>query len=318
MNIPTAGWLLLAATLPTRPSALRVRVWRALKATGAAALREGVYVLPASAPTAPALHDIEKSIRAGGATAHLLVVQGHDDAQARDLRARFDRRAQYVDVVQAAKDARARLRKTPAPALRRILRTLEVQLAAVQAIDFFPDAHGTRAAAAVAALRREVDAVLSPGEPSARASRLARLDRALYQRRTWATRKRPWIDRLATAWLVKRFVDRAARFVWIDTPKKCPKGALGFDFDGAAFTHVDDKVTFEVVQHAFALEGDAALSRLGELVHFIDVGGIPVDAAAGVETLVRGLQARHADDDALLAAALPVFDALYAAMKERA
>jgi hypothetical protein len=108
-----------------------------------------------------------------------------------------------------------------------------------------------------------------------------------------------------------------AQFVWLDDPKKCPKTALGFDFDHARFTHLGDKVTFEVVAQTFGLDADEGLQRLGELVHYIDVGGIPVDEAAGVETLVRGLQAQHGQDDALLAASFPIFDTLYAAMKAR-
>ena len=105
------------------------------------------------------------------------------------------------------------------------------------------------------------------------------------------------------------------RFTWLGDPRKCPKSALGYDFDGATFTHVGDKVTFEVVAEAFALLGDPALQRLASVVHCIDVGGIPVDEAPGLEMIVRGLQARHADDDALLAAALPAFDACYAAFQ---
>lgn len=96
---------------------------------------------------------------------------------------------------------------------------------------------------------------------------------------------------------------------------ECPKSALGYDFDGATFRHTGDKVTFEVVAESFGLLGDAALQRLARLVHYIDVGGIPVNEAPGFEMLVRGLQARHADDDQLLVAALPVFDAYYAAMQ---
>jgi hypothetical protein len=134
-----------------------------------------------------------------------------------------------------------------------------------------------------------------------------------YQGRTWATRKRPWVDRLATAWLIQRFVDRQPTFAWLANPKKCPKSALGFDFDGAVFTHVGAKVTFEVVAESFGLLDDPALVRFANLVHTIDVGGIPVDEAPGFEMFVRGLQARHADDDALLAAAIPLLDAWYAA-----
>ena len=92
-------------------------------------------------------------------------------------------------------------------------------------------------------------------------------------------------------------------------------GLLGFDFDGATFTHVGDKVTFEVVAESFGLHQDAALARLATLVHFIDIGGVPVDEAPGFEMLVRGLQAQHGDDDALLAAALPLLDACYAALQ---
>jgi hypothetical protein len=312
-----ADWLLLTATLPTHPSALRVRVWRALKGTGAASLREGVYLLPAAASTAQALWDIERSIRGAGADAHLLVVRARDENQARDFRSRFDRRELYIEFLQSIKETRKRIRTVDAAALRRVLRSLDQQLGALRETDFFPGPDSERAATALDALRREIEDVVSPGEPRARASRLERLDRADYQKKRWATRKRPWIDRLATAWLIKRFVDGAPRFVWIDNPKKCPKDALGFDFDGATFSHVGEKVTFEVVLHSFGLDSDAALRRLGELVHFLDVGGVPVDAAAGIETLVRGLQAQHAADDDLLAAALPVFDSLYAAMQER-
>jgi hypothetical protein len=123
------------------------------------------------------------------------------------------------------------------------------------------------------------------------------------------------MDRLATAWMVQRFVDKSPRFVWLDDPGKCPKSAIGYDFDGARFTHVGDKVSFEVVAQTFGLEDDPGIKRLGELVHYIDIGGIPVDEAPGVETVVRGLQAQHAEDDELLAAAVRLFDTLYTAMK---
>jgi hypothetical protein len=122
---------------------------------------------------------------------------------------------------------------------------------------------------------------------------------------------------LATAWLVQRFVDKAPKFIWLEDPKKCPAKALGYDFDGARFTHLGDKVTFEVVAATFSLEGDPGIRSVGQLVHCIDIGGIPVDEAPGFELLVRGLQVQHKSDDALLVAALPLFDTLYAAMLAR-
>lgn len=308
-------WLLLTATLPTTPSALRVRVWRALKATGAGALREGVYLLPATAPTAAELWEIEKTVQAAGAEAHLLVVQARDATQEAAFRALFDRSDLYQELLQTIKETRAGIRKAGAAELHKALRALDQQLVALRASDFFPGKQSERAASALQALHLEVGRHLSPGEPKSRADAPDLQSAEDFQGKTWATRRRPWVDRLATAWLITRFVDRSPRFIWIDNPKRCPRNALGYDFDGARFTHVDDRVTFEVVVHTFGLVTDAALKRLGELVHYIDVGGIPVDAAAGVETVIRGLQAQHRDDNALLAAALPVFDSLYAAMK---
>lgn len=308
-------WLILTATLPTNPSGLRVRVWRALKATGAGTLREGVYVLPDHASTAPALWDLERTIAAAGADAHLLVVPARDEAQEEAFRALFDRGEHYAELLQAIKRARSGLRKSSEAQLHKSLRALEHQLEGIRSSDFFPGTQEQRATEALAALRREIELHLSPDEPGPAAAVIAPRAIADHQGRTWATRKRPWVDRLGSAWLVRRFVDGKPKFIWLADPKKCPKSALGYDFDGASFTHVGDKVTFEVIAESFGLHEDPALARLGALVHCIDVGGIPVDEAPGLEMLVRGLQARHGDDDALLAAAIPVFDALYAALQ---
>lgn len=126
--------------------------------------------------------------------------------------------------------------------------------------------------------------------------------------------------------MAELFADREPRFVvglalrgrevsrsWSAGRRRRPSGPPGLS--PASFTHVGDKVTFEVVAESFGLLEDAALGRFARLVHCIDVGGIPVDEAPGFEMLVRGLQARHANDDRLLAAALPVFDAYYAALQ---
>ena len=122
------------------------------------------------------------------------------------------------------------------------------------------------------------------------------------------------MDRLATAWLVRRFIDRKPTFLWLADARKCPEDAVGHDFDGATFTHVGEMVTFEVVARTSGLDESPAMRRLGGLVHTIDVGGIPLDEAPGLEMLVRGLQARHEDDDALLKAGVDLFDTIHAAL----
>lgn len=312
MNSSPAGWLVLTATLPTQPSALRVRVWRALKATGAGTLREGVYLLPVQAPSAAALWELQQTIAAAGAEAHMLQLAARDDAQEQAFRALFDRSELHAELLQSIKSWRAASKGLGEAELQKGLRALEQQWHALRASDFFPGRPAARVADAMAALRDDVTRRLSPDEPRAAAGAIERLDAAAFQGRTWATRKRPWVDRLATAWLVQRFVDRQPRFVWLDDPARCPPKALGYDFDGARFTHVGERVTFEVVAASFGLDADAAVVDVGRLVHAVDIGGLLVDEAAGLELLVRGLQAQHRKDDALLAAAVPLFDALHA------
>lgn len=308
-------WLLLTASLPTSPSGLRVRIWRSLKATGCATLRDGVYILPAAAPTAAELWASEKAILAGGAEAHMLSLRARDAAQEARFTALFDRSEAWADFSQSLKAARDALKTASEADARKSLRTLAQQVQALRQLDFFPGAAREQAIAGLEKLRQEVERKFSPGEPVGAVGDIARLDTASYQGRTWATRQRPWVDRLATAWLIQRFVDPAARFLWLVHPRDCPETALGFDFDGARFTHVGDRVSFEVVAHSFGLQHEPGLQRLAELVHFIDIGGIPVDEAAGIETLVRGLQAQHTDDDALLAASFTLFDTLHAALR---
>jgi hypothetical protein len=312
--MPTT-WLILTATLPTTPSGLRVRVWRALKATGAGTLREGVYLLPAQAPSSETLRELAQTITQAGADAHLLTLQARDAEQEQAFRALFDRSALYAELVQAVKQVRAGLRKSSEAELRKALRVLEAQWQACQALDFFPGPGSQKAAEALGALRRAIELQLSPDEPAASQAAIPARSIDDYQGRTWATRKRPWVDRLATAWLIQRFIDQRPSFTWLADARRCPKSALGYDFDGATFTHVGDQVTFEVVAQSFGLLQDPALRQLAALVHYIDIGGIPVDAAPGLELLMRGLQAQHPTDNALLAAALPVFDAYYAALQ---
>ena len=301
---------ILIATLPTQPSAVRLRVWRALKALGCAALRDGAYVLPLA--HAQELDALAQEVRQHGGAASVLALAPRDAAQEAELVAQFDRSAAFATWQEGARSLLAELPQLRETEARRRARQVADALAALQRIDYYPGTASAQAQAELAQLRHAVDQRFSRGEPQAVAGALPALKRTSFQGKCWATRARPWVDRLASAWLIRRFIDPRARFAWLDDGLQLPRGAIGFDFDGARFTHVGHRVTFEVLVASFGLGADPALQPIAAAVHYLDAGGIPVAQAAGLEAVLAGLRELHTDDDRLAEAAGAIFDALYA------
>ncbi|HEX5776539.1 MAG TPA: chromate resistance protein ChrB domain-containing protein [Caulobacteraceae bacterium] len=305
----------LVLSLPTRNSTLRMRLWRALKQNGCGVLRDGVYLLPSDGAGHEALAKLESEIRAAGGFAMTLELKARTAAQLGELRRLFDRAGEYGILVRKIRAAQPALARLGARRAQTQIHRLERALQKVAAIDFQPGEARTQAEAALAGLKGAYRTIYSGGEPRSSRRRPRHFDAARYKSRVWATRKAPWVDRLASAWLIKRFIDRDARFQWIDRPSQCPKDAVGFDFDGAEFTHVGKRVTFEVLLSSFGLETDPGLAAIGAAVHFLDVGGIPVPDAKGLETMLKGAREKARSDDALLADAIRTFDLLYAAYR---
>ncbi|MBU0500206.1 MAG: chromate resistance protein [Gammaproteobacteria bacterium] len=304
------NWLLLILSLPTENATARMRAWRALKAAGAAVLRDGVYLLPTGEGRRERLAAIAEDVAGSGGTPYLLESQGGDFAVL------FDRTADYHQLSGDIAQCRGDLDKAAAGDLARLARKLRKGFEAIRAIDFFPGPAQAQTGALLDDLEAAIRACLSPGEPTSGNAIIERRDPAAYRDRLWATRHRPWVDRLASAWLIRRFIDTDARFLWLENPADCPEEALGFDFDGAAFSHIGERVTFETLLASFGLETDPVLARIARIVHYLDVGGLPAPEAPGLEALLAGMRASIADDDPLLAAASGAFDFLYASFKE--
>ena len=305
------NWLVLILSLPTENATVRQRAWRSVKAAGAAALRDGVYVLPAAAERRAVLEAVAADVTGGGGVAHLLIAQTTDEAPYQAL---FDRSRDYTELLADATQLRESLSDTtPSEALKRT-RKLRKAFESIAAIDFFPGEARRQAEDTLAELEMACARLQAPDEPGFVAGTIQRLRTADYQGRLWATRQRPWVDRLASAWLIRRFIDPEARILWLAHPADCPPEALGFDFDGATFSHVGHRVTFEVLAASFGLQ-HGPLARVGLLVHYLDVGGAPPPEALGVESVVAGLRDSVADDDQLLERACAVFDGLLASFR---
>ncbi|QTF94306.1 MAG: chromate resistance protein [Halomonas sp. BM-2019] len=293
-----------------------MRIWRALRSLGAAVLRDGVYLLPASPGRYQALQHQADAIQALGGKSLLLEVGETNMESTEVLPALFDRGSDYQELLEAVAHWQTECPSLEEREAQRRLLQLQRRFQAIVELDFFPGAAREQSAVALAEAEAAFNRRFVPDEPQATRAAIPRLDREAFRGRLWATRHHLWVDRVASAWLIQRFIDPEARFLWLASPGDCPPEALGFDFDGAAFTHVDDKVTFEVLLASFTLDGDTALVRLGELVHYLDVGGAPVPEAAGLQLMLSGARERCPDDDTLLAHAGALLDDLYQAYRQ--
>jgi hypothetical protein len=304
-------WLLLIITLPTQNATARMRAWRTLKASGAAVLRDGVYLLPNTAAHSELFNKVEQDVSAAEGTAYCLQVV--DDYPFAEL---FNRDDDYQQLAQELLQLDHRLDITEQT---RQARKFRRAFNALVAIDFFPGETQRQTMALLDTLDQRINTRLSPDEPGSQPGAIPLLDAAQFQSKRWATRKRPWVDRLASAWLIRRFIDPHASFIWLDTPAHCPADALGFDFDNARFTHVETGtgtlVTFETLAHSFGLHNDLSIKELSNIIHALDVGGLAVPEAAGLERLLQGMCNRISNDDALLAAAEQVFNDMYLAFQ---
>lgn len=293
-----------------------MRFWRQLKGVGAANLRDGVYLLPDQDGLRPPLEALCAELIAAEGSAWLLDIPSQAAETEQAWHTLFDRGEAYRQwraALVTVENSFAKITETEA---RRSLRQARKDLNAIAAIDFFPGDDQESARHAVVEAERHLTRQYTPDEPEPATGLVPRLNARKYQGRLWATRTRLWVDRVASAWLIRRFIDRKARFLWLADISTCPADALGFDFNGASFSHVGNRVTFETLLASFGLEADTGLMRLGAMVHALDVGDGNTPEGHGFEAILEGARQRCTDDDRLLEEISAVLDSLYVFFKQ--
>jgi hypothetical protein len=305
---PPQGWLLLLHNIPPKPAYLRVKIWRRLQGLGAVAVKNAAYVLPKSEQAQEDLRWVGREIVAGGGEAVLCEAQFVDGLDDAALRALFNaaRDADYAALAEEARGAMGDREGDLEGAARRLSRRFDQ----IAAMDFFHATGRGAAEGALAALQARLKHAAAPA-PAARAG--AERPRG----RVWVTRRSVFVDRIASAWLIRRFVDPKARFKFVAEKDYKPKpGELRFDMFDAEFTHQGDRCTFEVLRDRFA-PGDAALGQIAEIVHDIDLkdGKFGRAEAAGVQQMIAGIAESTDDDAERNRRGGEVFEALYRSFK---
>ena len=310
-------WLLLLHQLPAQPAYLRVKIWRRLQRLGAVALKNAVYALPFRSEFQEDFEWLLREIKAGGGEGVVCEARLIDGLTDEDVRALFDRARdeEYEEVATEARVLFDRLRE-PHDQLRAAFLKLRSRLAQVIEVDFFGSSGREAAEGLVNGLAERL-AEKTP-QPAAMAS--APVDPlAALKGRVWVTRTDVHVDRIASAWLVRRFIDAGARFKFVPSKGYVPiEGELRFDMFEAEFTHEGDRCTFEVLLARVGPD-DPALRAIAELVHDLDLkdGRFGRPETAGLGALVEGLCAATGDDDERLARGAALLDDLHAYFARR-
>jgi hypothetical protein len=309
-------WLLLIHQIPPTPAYLRVKIGRHLARIGAVAIKNSVYALPLGEEAQEDFQWVLREVASGGGDASIVEARFIDGLSDDHVIGLFqaERERDYREIAEQARAVAAELpRRGAVPVGRRAelarqLGRLRQRAAELAAIDFFG-----------AAGREVVEGLLSGMEARMRTvegtepSR-ERLDRAQFRGRTWVTRTGIKVDRMASAWLIRRLIDPQARFKFVPAKGYRPeKGELRFDMFEAEFTHEGDLCTFEVLVERFGL-ADPAVRAIAEIVHDIDVKDAKYgrEEASGIGQLVAGIAAAHPDDEARLERGAALFDDLLA------
>jgi hypothetical protein len=311
-------WLLFVHQLPARPTSLRVRTWRRLQQLGAIAVKQAVYVLPDSPNAREDFEWLKTEIEGAGGQASVfaadLVDTWSNDALVEEFRRTREEAYGKLarDAERLLRAAGAGRRKSNRVPSRRALRQMQERLSAIERVDFFGSAGRDR----VLTLVRQIDERTS-ARPRTDTTPEDSQRPTVPKARLWVTRPRPGVDRMASAWLIRRFIDAEARFDFAADRDAAPSASVPFDMFGVEFTHCGELCTFELLCETFHL-ADPTLTRMAAIVHDLDLkdGRFGASEAPTVGVVIEGLRLTHADDHDLLAAGMTLFEALYRAFAQ--
>jgi hypothetical protein len=315
-----ARWVLFMPTIPAKPASVRVKIWRRLQAIGAVGLRGSVYALPNREECVEVFEWVSRELRELGGQASICEGRFLDGTTDDDIERRFidARNADYAAIADAAKQlakqlGAKRLRPERLKDITKEHAKLVHRLGEVTAIDFMHVPGREAVEGLLAAIARAL-----PRDGTKANAPLDMVDKP--RNATWVTRTGVHIDRIASAWLIRRFIDPSAKLKFVPAKGYVPKtGELRFDMFEAEFTHVGDRCTFEVLVERMGLR-DAALSAIGEIIHDLDLHDDKFgrDETAGVRSAIDGICTVARDDEQRIAAASPMLDGLYSHFSMRA
>ncbi|MFQ5862577.1 MAG: chromate resistance protein ChrB domain-containing protein [Candidatus Brocadiales bacterium] len=312
---------MLIYSLPLEASKERVRLWRKLKQLGSVALKNSVYILPYAETFYENFQWLKQEVQTVHGEATLLKVNRIEGMSNEEIVKLFTegRNQDYAQIIGDCEGLIRRLRKLPQKGssieqdiIFKELHKIRQRLKLVGEIDFFNASLRTQATR----LLEQCEKKLKGNARDRKGKRLLSLTKKDFTSRKWVTRPRPHVDRLASAWLIRRFIDPKAKFIFA-SEKEIPKDATPFDMLGAELSHRGEDCTFETLVKASAIK-DKTVWEIAKIVHDVDLRDekYGMQEAKGIELMLRGLMKTHTDDQSLLEAGINLFETLYKGLKK--
>jgi hypothetical protein len=319
-------WILFFYSVPSKPVNNRMTVWRKLVKSGAVPLKGAVYILPFSEDRYEFAQWLVAEVKEMKGDAAMVAIDHVDSVTDNEVIALFNqaRRNDYLPLTKEMEELSRKLNAIKkggqGPALKPLAAQLEKNRKAwreIQQVDFFTAPEGLALNDTISYLQSELQQLAGAPKKIEQSMPVSRRSAVEYEGRIWATRARPFVDRMATAWLITAFIDRNASFTFTDeTQTGAVSGAVAFDVAGGEFTHRGELCTFEVMAMAFAIK-DKAVMRIAQIVHDLDIKDNKFQSpeAMGVEEILNGIRKTAGNDHEALSQGMKVFAMLYAAKK---
>ncbi len=306
----TPTWLLMFYSMPSKPERNRLRIYRRLQKEGTLSLKDGVHLLPYSDDRYELLQWLSQEVKTLDGEMNFVTIEKIERLENSEIITLFKNQANESYTHIEDKITSFRIDKNKEHESRAALKKIIADFEALHAIDFFGSSKGMK-------LKKALQEIQTSFEPTTQKSIIPRLYSADFQQKTWQTRPKPFVDRMASAWLIRTFIDPNAQFVFASTIDETKKDVITtYDMDRATFTHVGDLCTFEVLLHSFGID-DVGVRNIANIVHNLDLNDekYSTPQADGIKLILSAIRNSGCDDNDILKKSDEIFEYLYQTLK---
>jgi hypothetical protein len=305
----TPTWLLMFYSMPSKPERNRLRIYRRLQKEGTLSLKDGVHLLPYSDDRYELFQWLSQEVKTLDGEMNFVTIEKIQGLENSEIVRAFNNQAQESYTQIEEKITSFRIDKNKEHESRATLKKIITDFEALHAIDFFDSTKGI-------SLKKALQEIQTSFEPTTQKSIIPLCNRADFQQKTWQTRPKPFVDRMASAWLIRTFIDPNAQFVFASTIDETKKDVITYDMDRATFTHVGDLCTFEVLLHSFGLD-DVGVRQIANIIHNLDLNDekYSTPQADGIKLILNAIRNSGCDDNDKLKKSDEIFEYLYQTLK---